>query len=145
MGVGCGVFQKVDVGCGVFQKVVVGCGVFLKWGWTWTGVERLPSDASHWLPLAPLTPCCEIIYILYSISFSFYIFYSISFFFHFICLGHRLPLLPLTHSMQQRHRFNPRGRAKSSQVHLLCKECIVHRGPTYDSYAQTKTKIVRAI
>ena len=135
MGVGCGVFQKVDVGCGVFQKVVVGCGVFLKWGWTWTGVERLPSDASHWLPLAPLTPCCENI-LCFIFNF---------FFFHFICLGHWLPLLPLTHSMQQRHRFNPRGRAKSSQVHLLCKECIVHGGPTYDSYAQTKTKIVSAI
>ena len=25
------------------------------------------------------------------------------------------------------HRFNPRGWAKSLQVHLLCKECIVHR------------------
>ena len=25
------------------------------------------------------------------------------------------------------HRFNPRGWVKNSQVHLLCKECIVHR------------------
>ena len=29
--------------------------------------------------------------------------------------------------LHQSHTFNPREWAKSSQVHLLCKECIVHR------------------
>ena len=31
--------------------------------------------------------------------------------------------------LHQSHRFNPRGWPERSQVHLLCKECILHREP----------------